>query len=313
MVTFFDHRELAALQGLPWRAQLVYIHGIKPYMDSKSGVVGLRRGISYQSISECLFVEAAQGRERYVKPSKKSLIVSIGQLVDAGLMCRLDVDDRLVFRCILALAHKSEGNLKGTFTAPLGHTNEGMADDSGGAACGGSSGRVYPQGVCVNEGIPLMSKSNKTYNPVAAAVSNLPRARVESPLVGVLAAACDDSGFLIFNPTAFNAARVRAMVDDWEQAGVSAKTVLQAISVTLARGVRMSCPTYLAGVVGDIVDEQSGAAESRRSALRVPRDDAMLERWARENNFSVAGRVESYADYRQRLSGELAEKMRGLN
>lgn len=48
------HRELFALSGLPYLQQLAYLHGIKPYVDYKTGVVGIRRGISYQSLSKAL-------------------------------------------------------------------------------------------------------------------------------------------------------------------------------------------------------------------------------------------------------------------
>lgn len=314
MVTFFDHLELSALQGLPWRAQLVYIHGIKPYMDSKSGVVGLRRGISYQSISECLFVEPAQRRVRFVKPTVKELRVSVDQLVSVGLLSVVPAIRRLVFRCDLAMAHKSERNLKGSERAEEGQTLEGRPEAMSGAACGGIKGRVYPQVKNANKGTPLMSKSNKPYNSVVAVVSNLPRAHVDrAGLINALAAACDVSGCLVFSAERIQSARVQSMVDDWVRAGVSAKTVSQTIVMVLARGVKLNSPAYLADAVREFADEQSGAAEARRDALRVPRADDRLEGWARENGFSKPGKMDSFADYRGKLSGELAEKMRGLN
>jgi len=53
--------ELAALCGLPHVQQLAYLRGIRPYMDVKTGLVGVKRRISYQSISEQLYVEPHQG------------------------------------------------------------------------------------------------------------------------------------------------------------------------------------------------------------------------------------------------------------
>ena len=34
--------ELAALCGLPHQQQLVYLRGIRPYMDVKTGIVGIK-------------------------------------------------------------------------------------------------------------------------------------------------------------------------------------------------------------------------------------------------------------------------------
>ncbi len=56
-----NSEELAVLAGLPHIQQLTYLRGIRPYMDVKTGLVGVKRGISYQSISEQLYVEPHQG------------------------------------------------------------------------------------------------------------------------------------------------------------------------------------------------------------------------------------------------------------
>jgi hypothetical protein len=56
-----NENELAALCGLPHIQQLAYIRGIRPYMDVKTGVVGVKRRISHQSIAEQLYIEPHQG------------------------------------------------------------------------------------------------------------------------------------------------------------------------------------------------------------------------------------------------------------
>lgn len=53
--------ELAAMSGLPHIQQLAYLRGIRPYMDVKTGITGIKRRISYQSISEQLYIEPHQG------------------------------------------------------------------------------------------------------------------------------------------------------------------------------------------------------------------------------------------------------------
>jgi hypothetical protein len=47
-----NEEELGALCGLPHIQQLAYLRGIKPYMNVKTGLVGIK--ISYQSIAEQL-------------------------------------------------------------------------------------------------------------------------------------------------------------------------------------------------------------------------------------------------------------------
>ena len=49
--------ELAVLCGLPHIQQLAYLRGIRPYMDVKTGGVGVKRRISHQSITEQLYIE----------------------------------------------------------------------------------------------------------------------------------------------------------------------------------------------------------------------------------------------------------------
>ena len=49
--------DLEAMSGLPHIQQLTYLRGIRPYMDVKTGIVGVKRRISHQSISEQLYVE----------------------------------------------------------------------------------------------------------------------------------------------------------------------------------------------------------------------------------------------------------------
>ena len=47
-----NEEELAALCGLPHIQQLSYLRGIRPYMDTHTGLVGIKRRVSYQSIAE---------------------------------------------------------------------------------------------------------------------------------------------------------------------------------------------------------------------------------------------------------------------
>lgn len=53
MINFsINENELNALCGCQYMQQLAYLRGIRPYMDIKTNIVGIMRGISYQSIAE---------------------------------------------------------------------------------------------------------------------------------------------------------------------------------------------------------------------------------------------------------------------
>ncbi|HHS5297144.1 TPA: protein LvrA [Legionella pneumophila] len=58
---FANAHELAALLELPYIQRLVYLMGIRPYMDRQSCIVGIKRRISYQSLRETLYVGPIAG------------------------------------------------------------------------------------------------------------------------------------------------------------------------------------------------------------------------------------------------------------
>ena len=53
--------ELYALEGLPYIRQILYFRGIRPYMERATGIVGIKRGIIYQSLREALYVAPIAG------------------------------------------------------------------------------------------------------------------------------------------------------------------------------------------------------------------------------------------------------------
>ena len=95
-----DH-ELAALCGLPHIQQLAYLRGVRPYMDVKTGLVGIKRGISYQSIAEQLYIEPHQGikSESY---SRAQVRRALSGLERAGLIHLQSQELKLILKCNLA-------------------------------------------------------------------------------------------------------------------------------------------------------------------------------------------------------------------
>ena len=107
--------ELELLREKPWSAQLIYLRAIRPYMDYSTGIVGLRRGISRQSIAEELSVPGQQGRHhaRRVVPSAKEIRYGLELLKKGGLIDQIPVDKKLVFRLPYAQMDQSVQNMRG--------------------------------------------------------------------------------------------------------------------------------------------------------------------------------------------------------
>lgn len=94
--------ERHALSGLPHLQQLVYLIGIRPHMDFENGMVGSYRGISYQSISEALYVQPHQGYQSGC-PSKAQIRRALKGLIKNRVLIDQSSVDRLIFYCPLAL------------------------------------------------------------------------------------------------------------------------------------------------------------------------------------------------------------------
>lgn len=99
-----DERE--ALRGLPMLAREVYVFGIRPFMDFATGVVGVKRRISYQSISEELYVEPHQGIKGG-SPTINELRRAIQWLERAGLVTRNAASNKGQKQLVFQLVHAS--------------------------------------------------------------------------------------------------------------------------------------------------------------------------------------------------------------
>src|SRR3990167_6530333 len=107
------YEELSALMGLPHLQQLLYLRGIRPYMDYRTGIVGIMRGISYQSLAEELYIEPHQGIKSG-SPSKDQIRRAIKGLEKAGLLRIQSMDWKLVFQCLLIPTSYSDLNKPAT-------------------------------------------------------------------------------------------------------------------------------------------------------------------------------------------------------
>ncbi len=97
-----NEEELGALCGLPHIQQLASLRGIRPYMNVKTCLVGIERGISCQSIAEQLYVEPHQG----IKSSsffRAQIRRALAGLERAGLIQFQSEEKQLILKCNLAI------------------------------------------------------------------------------------------------------------------------------------------------------------------------------------------------------------------
>ncbi|HAT1795974.1 TPA: hypothetical protein ACSJUJ_000101 [Legionella pneumophila] len=109
MDMLINQDELAAMSGLPHIQQLAYLRGIRPYMDVKTGITGIKRRISYQSISEQLYIEPHQGIKSQ-SFSRDQVRRAVSGLVRAGMIEVQSDGMQLILKCPLASRHYSAQN-----------------------------------------------------------------------------------------------------------------------------------------------------------------------------------------------------------
>ena len=114
--------ELGALCGLPYIQQLAYLRGIRPYMDVQTCLVGIKRGISYQSIAEQLYVEPHPGIKS-ASCSRMQVRRALSALERMGLITLQSQGLKLILKCEMATRGYSVQNkvdLKATQQADSG-------------------------------------------------------------------------------------------------------------------------------------------------------------------------------------------------
>lgn len=99
MYIALSEQEISALRGLDHSLWVLYLH-LKQFMDYKSGVVGYARRVSYQSISEALYIEPRQG-VKGGSPHISAIRRMIEQLIKHDVI-KKSRNDTLVFKLHLA-------------------------------------------------------------------------------------------------------------------------------------------------------------------------------------------------------------------
>ena len=102
---FANIHELAALAELPYIQRVVYLMGIRPYMDRQTCIVGIKRKISYQSLREMLYVGPIAG-VKTGSPSHQQMKRAVKSLERAGLVEIQSTERNLILKCTLATLDK---------------------------------------------------------------------------------------------------------------------------------------------------------------------------------------------------------------
>jgi hypothetical protein len=100
MSIILKEEELDLLSGLPHMHFTLYVKAIRPYMDTKTGMVGVKRKISWQSLKECIYVEPRKGI-KYKQISIQQIRRAVRFLEKIGLIETKSEDFYLIFYCVL--------------------------------------------------------------------------------------------------------------------------------------------------------------------------------------------------------------------
>lgn len=98
---FVTTYELDALSEIPLMQRVVYLMGIRPYMDRKTFIVGIKRKISYQSLRETLYVAPIKGVKTGC-PSHQQMKRVIKSLARQGIIEIRSTAQNLIVKCLLA-------------------------------------------------------------------------------------------------------------------------------------------------------------------------------------------------------------------
>jgi hypothetical protein len=102
---FVTTYELDALSEIPLMQRVVYLMGIRPYMDRKTFMVGIKRKISYQSLRETLYVAPIKGVKTGC-PSHQQMKRVIKSLARQGIIEIRSTTKNLIVKCLLANPHE---------------------------------------------------------------------------------------------------------------------------------------------------------------------------------------------------------------
>lgn len=125
MYIAIDEHELDALRGTDYSLTALYIY-LKQYMDFDTSIVGYKRRISYQGMSEALYIEPRQG-VKGGSPHISSIRRMLDQLIKCGLITKTR-KDTLVFKLPMVDTSFYVINKPDRKSTPIADTDEAIQD-----------------------------------------------------------------------------------------------------------------------------------------------------------------------------------------
>lgn len=122
MPVLLSDEELNALSGITDIQYRLYISGIRRYMDYATGITGIKRKISYQSLSEEIYIEPIRGVKNTGSKSRQQIRRAVKALEKAGLIAIKSTSDNLILQCLLAKTDNSIQNKADTKPTHLANT-----------------------------------------------------------------------------------------------------------------------------------------------------------------------------------------------
>lgn len=119
---YLNAYELAAMMELPWIQRVTYFIGIRPYIDRKTNIVGIKRKISYQSLREILYVGPIAGVKTGA-PSRQQVKRAVKLLERAGMIEINSNEHNLILKCPLAALDNSDQKQADRKPTPQAGTN----------------------------------------------------------------------------------------------------------------------------------------------------------------------------------------------
>ncbi|MDF5866940.1 hypothetical protein P4115_04470 [Pseudomonas aeruginosa] len=222
-----NDEEREALRGLPMLAREIYVFALRPFMDFATGVVGERRGISWKSIAEELYVEPHQGIKGG-EPSEKELRRALVWLQRVGLVGPNLAERRLIFELPKASRDQSVRKKVGTKWADEAGSYVEGSEPSNYAAFPEKRGQICGRGESEKVGTPPVSGNNRTAPNACAR---------ECPADPATAGQwCQffirERGFQIH---AVQTARTMPLFASWVERGVTAEQMLAAMEIAEAK------------------------------------------------------------------------------
>jgi len=272
-----DHR----LQQLPIEAQIMYLRGIRRFMDYKNGIAGKAKAISWKSLSELCVpsVRFLGSNTLHHDPTRQKVRSAIEQMERVGLVEKLDQSARyvgLIFRCIWAKTDESAQimNNPRTTTSPKRVEKPLITQQTSGIEA------VEQPDLSTGKTTPTTTRT--TSNPLSEILDS-----THSPVLAFLR----KNG--INTPPQHQGLMMIEKMKDWKQ------VVNTAIGRARTYKPKGTIPfNYLDRVIQSICQEQK---PKKARNLTLPYNDHDLEKWALKLGLPNPSMGESYATYRSRL------------